>query len=63
MLVDLKNGSNYLEEFEGVLWRLNIEYKDKYVKRAHDHAMDLMRESIRLERFVISVIQFVRLFS
>ncbi|XP_071547005.1 laminin subunit alpha-1-like isoform X2 [Panulirus ornatus] len=49
MLVDLKNGSNYLEEFEGILWRLNIEYKDKYVKRAHDHAMNLMRESIRLE--------------
>ncbi|KAK8738881.1 hypothetical protein OTU49_003716 [Cherax quadricarinatus] len=49
LLVDLRNGSNYLEEFEGLLWRLNIEYRDKYVKRAHDHAMELMRESIRLE--------------
>ncbi|XP_042207400.1 laminin subunit alpha-2-like [Homarus americanus] len=49
LLIDLRNGSNYLEEFEGVLWRLNIEYKDKFVKRAHDHAMELMRESIRLE--------------
>ncbi|XP_064107459.1 laminin subunit alpha lam-3-like isoform X1 [Macrobrachium nipponense] len=49
LLADLRNGSNHLKEYEGLLWRLNIEYKDKYVKRAHDHAMELMRESIRLE--------------
>ncbi|KAK7085775.1 Laminin subunit alpha-2 [Halocaridina rubra] len=49
LLLDLRNGSDHLKEFEGMLWRLNIEYKDKYVMKAHDHAMDLMRESIRLE--------------
>lgn len=50
MLVDLRNSSNFLEDFHVMLRKLNNEYRETYVKRAHDHAMELMRVAIRLQR-------------
>lgn len=52
LLRELRNGTSFLAEYEAKLRRENLEYRERYVKRAHDHAMDLMRESIRLERYV-----------
>ncbi|ROT86038.1 Laminin subunit alpha-1 [Penaeus vannamei] len=49
MLVDLRNSSNFLEDFHVMLRKLNNEYRETYVKRAHDHAMELMRDAIRLQ--------------
>ncbi|XP_063590781.1 laminin subunit alpha lam-3-like isoform X2 [Penaeus indicus] len=49
MLVDLRNSSNFLEDFHVMLRKLNNEYRETYVKRAHDHAMELMRIAIRLQ--------------
>ncbi|KAG0726288.1 Laminin subunit alpha-2 [Chionoecetes opilio] len=49
LLWQLRNSSSFLSEYEAKLRRENIDYRERYVKRAHDHAMDLMRRSIRLE--------------
>ncbi|XP_050712288.1 laminin subunit alpha-1-like isoform X2 [Eriocheir sinensis] len=49
LLRELRNSTSFLAEYEAKLRRENQEYRERYVKRAHDHAMDLMRRSIRLE--------------
>ncbi|XP_063877309.1 laminin subunit alpha-1-like isoform X1 [Scylla paramamosain] len=49
LLLKLRNNSSFISEYEAQLRRDNLEYRERYVKRAHDHAMNLMRESIRLE--------------
>lgn len=49
LLLELRNSTTFLSEYEARLRRQNIEFRERYVKRAQDHAMNLILESIRLE--------------
>ncbi|KAK3855199.1 hypothetical protein Pcinc_038380, partial [Petrolisthes cinctipes] len=49
LMIQLRNiSSNLREDVMRTTWQ-NAEYKDTYVKQAHDHAMDLMQQAIKLE--------------
>lgn len=49
LMIQVRNISINLREDVRRVTRLNTEYRDTYVRRANEHAMNLMKEAIRLE--------------